>query len=252
MSQRRVVEQHPHSLEAQLLRAGQAVQAPDATLRVTLSALGLGATAATSVSGAAQAKAWGWFGTVSAKWTAIVILAASGAYVATRVPAWLSVRSAAGVPSTSRQSPAPLTPLDLPEQPQRAHAAVTASRTDSPSAATVAEPLAPQKPSARLTTKAVALAVPRENLPAAANFGESLGAEVALIDAARRAVDAKQGSQALALLQQHDQQFKTPRLAQEAALLRTRALEQTAHGNEAKGAAAVRGSPAQNQPVEPH
>jgi len=224
MSPRRVVEEHPHSLEAQLLRAGQAVKAPDATFSVTMSALGLGATAtaAASVSGTAYAKAWGWFGGAAAKWTAIAIFAASGTWVAARLCGWLGAPSAASIHGTAAQSAAHATPAHVPEQPQRASVAVT--KIESLGAPSAVATLAPPKVSVRPNTKAASSLSQPKSLPSAAKSDESLGAEVALIDAARRAVDEKQSSRALALLQQHDRQFTKPRLAQEAALLRARAL----------------------------
>ncbi len=216
MNPRRVVEQYPQSLEAQLLRAGQAVNAPDSTLGVTLAALGLAATssAAASASGAVHAKAAGSFGTLCAKWTAIAILVASGAFVAARLPRWLGPAASA------------------PEQPQRTRAAVKISEADAPPADVVtktsAEPMASAKPDAT----AVPRVAPHERPASAARSDDSLGAEVALIDAARQAVDEGQATRALGLLQQHDRQFKTPRLAQEATLLRVRALSQLARGTE--------------------
>ncbi len=216
MNPRRVVEQYPQSLEAQLLRAGQAVNAPDSTLEVTLTALGLCASssAAASASGAVNAKAASLFGTLSAKWTAIAILVASGAFVAVHLPRWLgAAASTTGLP-------------------QRARAAVTILNIDAPPpeivTKTLAEPIASSKPD----TTAVPRVVPRERLPSTAKLGDSLGAEVALIDAARQALDEGEVARALTLLQQHDRQFKTPRLAQEATLLRARALQQRASGTE--------------------
>lgn len=216
MNPRRVVEQYPHSLEAQLLRAGQAVSAPDSALRVTLGALGLGATAtvAVSVSGAAHTKVWGLFGTLTAKWTAVAILVVSGIFVAARLPRWLGAAASA------------------PEQTRRTRAAATIPKADPPPAAVVAEASAPQAASSKPDSKVALRVAPHERRPVAAELGESLGAEVALIDAVRQAVDEGRTARALALLQQHDRQFKKPRLAQEATLLRTCALEQLARGSE--------------------
>ena len=218
MNPRRVVEQYPQSLEAQLLRAGQAVNAPDSTLRVTLAALGLGATssAAASASGAANAKAAGFFGTLTAKWTAIAILVASGAFVAAHLPRWLGAAASA------------------PEQPHRTRAAVTILNADAPPADLVTKTPAALMASAKPDATAVPRVSPHERQPSAAKPGDSLGAEVALVDAARQALDEGQAARALALLQQHDRQFKTPRLAQEATLLHARALEQLASGTEPK------------------
>jgi hypothetical protein len=252
MSQRRVVEEHPHSLEAQLLRAGRAVKAPDATFSVTLSALGLGATAtaAASVSGTAHANAWGWFGSVSAKWTAIAIVAASGTWVVARFSGWLSTPSPANFQGAAAQSAAHATLAHVPGQPQRASVAVTTMEgLATPTA--VATP-APQKASVRPNAKTASPLAQTESPPSAAKPGESLGAEVALIDAARRAVDERQSNRALALLQQHDRQFTRPRLAQEASLLRARAFEQLAQRDVDKAPTAVSpGSSPLKQPVGP-
>jgi hypothetical protein len=215
MNPPRVVEQYPRSLEAQLLRAGRAVSAPDSTLKLTLGALGLyaSATAATSVSGAAYTKAWSLFGTMTAKWTAVAILVASGTFVAARLPHWLRAAASA------------------PEQPQRTRAAATVTKADTPPAALVTETSELQAAPSRSDSKATPRLAPHER-PPAAKSGESLGAEVTLIDAVRQAVDEGRAARALGLLQQHDLQFKKPRLAQEATLLRTRALEQLARGSE--------------------
>jgi hypothetical protein len=240
MNPHRVVEQYPLSFEAQLLRAGRAVKAPNATLEVTMSALGLGATAAASASGAAHAKVWSWYGTVSAKWMAVAILAASGAFVATR----LHAPSAASVGKTARPSAAPVALADGPERPEWTRAAVTVSKATAPLKATVVETLPPAAPKAARA--------PHEKPPSGLESADSLGAEVALIDAARRAVDESQGGRALALLRHYDRQFTRPRLAREAALLRARALEQVAHENEAKPASASSSSlSGQNLPGEP-
>jgi len=211
MNPPRVVEQYPLSLEAQLLRAGRAVNAPDSTVKVTLGALGLGAiaSAAASANGAAHAKAAGLLGTLIAKWTAVAILVASGAFVAASLPGWLGTAASA------------------PGQPQRARAAVTIAKAVAPPAGLVSATALQASPVA-----AAAPSVARERPPSAAKSGNSLGAEVALIDAARQALQEGQAARALALLQQHARQFKTPRLAQEAALLRARALDQPAPGRE--------------------
>ena len=216
MNPPRVVEQYPQSLEAQLLHAGQALDAPDSTLKATLAALGLYASssAATSASGAANAKAAGLFGTLWAKWTAIAILVASGGFIATRLPRWLGAAASA------------------PEQPQRTRAAVTIPKADAPPAVVVTETSVEPMASAKPEATAVPRAVPHEHPPSTAKSGDSLGAEVALLDAARQALDEGRVARALTLLQEYDRQIKTPRLAQEATLLRARALQQRALGTE--------------------
>jgi hypothetical protein len=233
MNPRRFVEQYPRSLEAQLLRAGRATNAPNSTLRLTLSALGLGAAAtAASVSGAVHAKAWSLIGTVSVKWLAIGVLAASGALVAVRLAGWHGMHS-------------------MPAQPERTRAAVTTSETNTSPAPGAIGNLAHNVAPVQLEATAAPRVTRHESPRAARKSSESLGAEVALIDAARQAVDEKQAARALALLQQYDRQFKKPCLAQEATLLRARAIAQLARASEAAAANAVHGSSSNNPLAEP-
>lgn len=58
MRPRRVTDECPYSLEAELLRAGQAVNAPEATFTATMRALGLGVTAPAALSAGEAASAF--------------------------------------------------------------------------------------------------------------------------------------------------------------------------------------------------
>jgi hypothetical protein len=223
-----MVEQYPRSFEAQLLRAGREVKAPDLTRMATLGAMGLGSMAsstAASAGWAAHRKVLGLFGSLSVKWIAIGVLAGAGSLWAVRISNFMGTTPGTSVERVPAQSVVSTPKPNLLVQPQGPSADVTQSKAQSPAVAIVPKAIKAPTPVSQT-----------QSPPSVAMTRESLGAEVTLLDAARRAVDNKQGGRAWALLQQHDRQFVRPRLAQEAALLRVRALEQLGRANEAKAA----------------
>jgi hypothetical protein len=217
MSSRRVVDEDPESLAAQLVRAGRAVTPPDSLTKHTLSRLGLGA--AMAGTGAAHAGTAGSAVAAIAKWVGI-----SGA---------LGL-SAIGVVqhSSTRSEPPERAPVARPVASAAARAPDASEGTSPAPVASVPalEQAAPLSSTPSSGTRRPVAPVPSAARP---SRGESLANEVALIDQVRTELSLKQPERALQSLREHARRFSAPRLAEEALFLRTQALSQLGRSREA-------------------
>jgi len=242
MNPRRVVEQYPNSLEAQLLRAGRALQPPRSTQRKVLACIGLAAAtmgSATQVGAAiigrqgvslavGQLLKWGSIGVA-----ATVLVGGAVRLSRTAHDASLTLPARAVVSPAVVAAPAPRLP-----PPQASRDDVASLKTiPSCSADAPASQHGAVNSAAAHTTRAEATAKSgvkdsravlrlSEATAASSSQSETLGAEVAQIDAVRRALDQQQAARAIQLLDEYARRFDKPRLAQEAAYLRVRALQQ--------------------------
>lgn len=224
MSSRRVVDEDPKSLAAQLVRAGRAVTPPDSLTKHTLSRLGLGA--AMAGTGAAHAgTAWSAVAAI-AKWVGIsgalglsaigvVQLSSTRSEPPERAPGARPVASAAPRAPAAREgtSQLPLASAPALEQP----ALLSGAPSSGPGT----------------TTRRHGALVPTPEPSAAPSRGESLANEVALIDQVRKELSLQQPERALQSLREHARRFSAPRLAEEALFLRTQALSQLGRSSEA-------------------
>ncbi|MEJ7733480.1 MAG: outer membrane protein assembly factor BamD [Polyangiaceae bacterium] len=254
---RPLLEDGGTDLERTVLRSGLDEQPPRRLLERTLTTVGVTAgvvTAAATTTGAASAAAVGAkAGAISTAWFVVKCLGiglgaaalgagavrvvtpmettAGAAHGVERVANVAASAQVAALASPERAAPAadapgdPAAPSEVPSgadgRPTGAGAGAGAAAGESAAASVAA-------PEARAST---------------------LAGETALIDAARKALNGGDASRALALLDQHGQEFAGGVLAQEAEILRIRALY--ARGDRATAATRARRFLARN-PGSPH
>ena len=228
-------------LEQHLLRHGRSERAPDVTRRLVLATAvamaGSGVATTSSAAGAvAVASRSGWW--LVAKWLAVG--ASTGAVVmgaATALPLW---RPGVSPPAVSL-SHAVLAP---PRAIQRTDAK-RATAIGQAAEALVERPEAPSGapgalPSARATSGSANRSplTSASELPSGSTGAEhSLRAEVALLQQARRALDARDAERARAALSRYDLRFPTGRLRVEATAMRIETQFATGQRDAARAAA---------------
>lgn len=206
MNPRRVTEEFPRSLEAQLLRSGRDLTPPPEQLGRTLVAISLLGANNAKAAGLALTIKWATAGLVSG---VALVVAASGARVA-----WSHFEGRSRVDMTRASRVVETSP---PMMPSAVSKPTPELRIGSEPARATGVPLSNVQPS----ESAHALPVHQPpNIPSA-----SLGQEVAQIDRVRSELVQHRPARALALLDDFARQFPSPRLAEEATYLRVLALE---------------------------
>jgi len=241
---RRVVEEAPHSIEAQLLRAGRAIQPPLSAYQKTFAGLGGGAAALGGAKLASAVTAKSAFGNLLLG-TAIKGIAIGVVAGATLLGL---VQVTTGRVTSSRQSNAATRVTTASETRAKTVHAVTGSKpvtqSDKSQVLTV-QPAVEQvdgttEPSRSANHVPVSNIASSDVLPVTprslAQPQGSLGEEVAALDQIRQALDSGQAQRALDLLERHSQQFSAPRLAEEAHFFRVKALERLGRHAEAEEA----------------
>jgi TolA-binding protein len=227
----RLLERGATDLERSLLSAGEAEEPSAESARRAAAALGLGA----SVALAAQAARAGLASQTSAavlRWAAVALVGAGGL---------LLVGQALRRHHTAL--PPPEVSVQLPEPP-KAPAQAEVDSTPEPPSAPSAEAVAPK---AGVRSSPTPHSPAPVALPSAASG--SLGDEIALLDAARRALRSGDARLALSDLDRHQAEFPRGVLGQEATLLRIEALVRS--GNRPAAEALARQFLAR-QPNSPH
>ena len=225
---RRLLERGATDLERSLLRAGVAEEPSAERARRTAAALGLGkrvALAACAAGGvmASQTSA------AALRWAAIALIGAGGLLVGQALR------------RNHAEAPPPEVSVQAPEPPARV-AVESAPEPPSIPSAEAAPPKASVRASPTRRSSTPSAAVP------SASSG-SLGDEIALLDAARRALRAGDARLALSALERHQAEFRRGLLGQEAGLLRIEALVRA--GNRPAAEALARQFLAR-QPNSPH
>jgi hypothetical protein len=211
MNPRRVTEEHPRSLDAQLLRAGRQLSPPPGQLARTLAAL--------SAFGIPSAQAASLALTI--KWAATGL--ASGVVLVAAVSGARHVWLGQGVAS----------PVEV-AQPKSI--LVAASATLPRVSESVSSELEPKIP-VPAAAKTSGVPVSTMTNVAAAVPDSTLGREVALIEQVRSEIGQHRSARALELLDEYARSFPAQRLAEEAAYLRVMALQGTGNAFAAQRAA---------------
>jgi hypothetical protein len=222
MNPRRVVEEFPDSLEAQLLRAGRAMTPTPSQVSRTLAAIGLTATA---VGNAAARGALGFGVAATTKWAAI------GVFSGVALVAVL-FGSKVVLTQTAPQVPPQSTGVDPSLAGSQPLPGSTFSDTRRERSNSTMPSLAPEPSSAVEPARPTPVAMPT------AAPGGTLGQEVAFIDRVRDELARQRPLRALGLLDGYHRQFPEPRLAEEVAYLRATALQSA--GREQEAARAIR------------
>lgn len=218
-------------LGASLLRAGRAERAPAHLHGKTAAAIGV-ATTLVAGKAAASVPLLGKLGALAQAATATAAgkLAVVTAVLAIAVPAAIVARRA----QERVVAPAPVVIAPAPRAPPGS----------APSASAAPAPIAPPAPKpAPLASLAVPSAVsPPSSAPSAASpiasaAPDPLVAELALLDAARRALARSDAGEALRLLKEREARFPRGAMADEALVLRVEALVQAGRVTEAKALA---------------
>ena len=229
---KRLLERGATDLERSLLRAGEAEEPSTESARRAAAALGLGA----SVALAAQAARAGLASQTSAavlRWAAVALVGAGGLLLVGQ--AWRRNQAALPPPEVSVQAP----------EPAKVPARAAVESTPEPPSVPSAEAVVP-KASVRSSPTPRSVAPPAA--PPSAPSG-SLADEIALLDAARRALRSGDARLALGELDRHQAEFPRGLLGQEATLLRIEALVRS--GNRPAAEALARQFLAR-QPNSPH
>jgi hypothetical protein len=235
---RRLIEEDPHSVAAQLLSVGRTMQPPEVTYHKTLASLGLGAAALSSAGSAGAATAPSllgaiWLGTAVKGLCVGVLVGASLVGLGRASSHWWnpapSIQSGKvpsslplAVSTVDAQHVAPDVLLPRPDQVVVAPNASSSERSSAPLVDRI-----PTVPSSEVPSKAAG---------ALSASKSSLGAEVALLDLVRRTLEGGQAGRALEYLDRYRLQFQTPRLAEEASFLRAQVLERLGRRSEAAAA----------------
>jgi hypothetical protein len=238
----RILDDNPTEAEARLLQATQKFRAPDKIRRTTLAAVsavaGTGATAMTAETGARAL--WTRMGLTT---KLLVGAVTASAFFAVQTPGATTESLAPelapdrrGSASAERFSPslegAPATSAPAPLQAQFESVAEPASvHSDSacaeprPSSVDSVEQRSTPAKTVHLARPVPRLATPRGTPSATApEDAESLIAEIATIDRAKRALERKDADAALVTLDEHRRRFRTGALVPEATALRIEAL----------------------------
>ncbi len=234
MTPRRLIDEEPRSIEAQLLRVGRTMQPPASAYQKTLASLGFVTATLGSAKLATAATAkfaiGSTLGGMALQGIAVgVVVGASVLGAAQVTRSWHGNASSTQAQHAQQGQVAtrPAAVVALTPAPVRADDAPAAEPVASDVRANVLVPRAIG--SERLNRSE------REPSPSAAP--NSLGAEVGLIDDVRRALAQGQGERALSLLEQHGRQFPAPRLGEESSFLRAQVL--TRLGRHAEAAQAL-------------
>jgi hypothetical protein len=229
---KRLIEEGGTRLEVDLLREAQVESPPAGAARRTLAALGVGAAALSSSTAVASAAAGGAkvsMSLMAVKWIAIGVVggaAVVGGIEGVRIATSPEQRPLAAVAVGERPSqPAAL--------PARAAAEPNGVERVSEVPAVAAPPVA-GPPAAPRAERAAAADLPRSSTdleapapaPPATAASASLAPEIAMIDAARRAVAQRRPDEALGILGRYGEQFPRGRFVPEATYLRIEALLQ--------------------------
>ena len=224
---KRLLERGATDLERSLLRAGEAEEPSAESARRAAAALGLGASVA-SQAHAARAGLASQTSAAALRWAAVALVGAGGLLL---------------VGQALRRGHAVEPPSDSPvAAPQPAQSAPQAESAPEPPSIPSAE-AAPPKASVRSLRRPAPVAV----APSASTG--SLRDEIALLDAARRALRAGDARLALSELDRYQTEYPRALLGQEATLLRIEALARS--GNRPAAEALARQFLAR-QPNSPH
>jgi hypothetical protein len=204
----------PRDIE-HLVRAAQSEHPGDASLRRTLTALGVGLGASSVTAGAAAAGAAAGANTVTitvgllAKWTAV------GATLGTLTAGAATL--ARDVPRIAQRAPSSVSPAPARLDSEQATPLVSESSVkDAWTMASVPVPAIALPHKRTVTAAPSAAAVPLD--------AETLAEEVKSVDGARAALAAGQAARALSLLDEYERRFDERRFAPEALYLRMEAL----------------------------
>ena len=226
---RRLLERGATDLERSLLRAGVAEEPSAERARRTAAALGLKTSVALAACAAGGAMA-SQTSAAALRWAAIALVGAGGLLLVGRA-----------LRGNHADAPPPEVSVQASEPPARVAVESAPERPSIPSAEA-----APPKASVR-TSPTRRSPTPPAVAPSAASG--SLGDEIALLDAARRALRAGDARLALSALHRHQAEFPRGLLGQEATLLRIEALVRA--GNRPAAEALARQFLAR-QPNSPH
>ncbi len=236
-------------VEKQLFQSLSRDEPPVKAKHVAAAALGLGSaalTSATAAEGAAVGSAILKAGPfVLLKWVGIGTVAGVASIGAIRYAMPTSPAMAPRAIATVAAGPAPQAPAIVPGPAPAARATTPTETTPSePTLDPVAQPLRAARPAAAPALRASSASAVANDEPAALaanalpathplpapnpapllNAPSTLPAEVAMLDQARSAVDAKSGERALDVLGRYARQFPSGTLALEATVLRIEAL----------------------------
>lgn len=225
---KRLIEEGGSRLEVDLLRAAQVENPPDGAARRTLVALGVGGAVLSGSSAVASAA------TGAAKVTLPVLAKWIGIGMVGGVVVVGAVHGVAVYPSPA---PPPPVAAAVAERSPRPAALPAAAHTAQNDVAPVVEaPAIESLPAARAAEPPRSNVEPHAGAPAAPAAGAaSLAPEIAMIDAARRAVASNDPNDALAVLDRYANEFPRGRFVPEATYLRIQALVQ--RGDRAAAAA---------------
>lgn len=212
MNPRRVTEELPRSLDAQLLRAGRQLSPPPGQLARTLAALNAFGVPSAQAASLALTIKWAATGLVSG---VVLVAAISGAR-----HVWVGHGAQP--------------PVEVAQPKPRL---VVASATVPRDSESVSPEIVPKIP-VPAAVKTPGVAVSTMPNVAAAVPDSSLGREVALIEQVRSEIGQHRSARALALLDEYARSFPAQRLAEEAAYLRVMALQGTGNAFAAQRAAA--------------
>ena len=226
----RLLEEGATAVERNLLGAGQSEEPAERSVQRAVAALGLAPTVGLAAMGTASAST---AGTVSAMstltWVGGGLLVAGGlALGAYRLAPGQDAPSAAfrtqRAESTVQESVAG--PEPSPPEPAVPAAQTVDPEADDSAAEVQDEPVGVlQKPAPAPAQKSAIEPAPASDAPPAAT-GDSIGAQVQMIDSARRQLGAGNASGALEQLDRYRQKYPQGMLGQEATLLRIEALAQ--------------------------
>jgi hypothetical protein len=255
MTPRRWLEEEPGSVESRLLRAGQRLEPPASAYQKTMVGLGLttstlvGAQAASAsaasaklaVAGATKLGLGATLGGVVVKGIAVGVLIGAAVLGAVQASRSLSATDRVSSPKPQAVASKAVSTRTRPSE------TVTEAAATARAGELTAMPIGSQsdvnsqpranEPTSQTPTNIVTIGTSNPDRGAQVarqtTTGTSLGAEVALIDRTRQALDQGEPARALTLLSQHRRDFASPRLREESYFLRARALENLGQRDEA-------------------